>query len=100
MREVREYDQRLSALMHGAEVAFGNLEAPLTARGVRAEKAATYRAHPDRIAEVQGFGFDVVTLANNHMLDNGQEGLTDTRRGLPSVRPVDSAWRDRVHRHL
>ena len=78
MREVREYDHRLSALMHGAEVAFGNLEAPLTARGVRAEKAATHRAHPDRIAEVKAFGFDVVTLANNHMLDYGQEGLADT----------------------
>lgn len=78
MREVREYDQRLSALMHGAEVAFGNLEVPLTARGVRAEKAATHRAHPDRIAEVKAFGFDVVTLANNHMLDYGQEGLADT----------------------
>ena len=78
MREVREYDRRLSALMNGAEVAFGNLEAPLTARGVRAEKAATHRAHPDRITEVKGFGFDVVTLANNHMLDYGQEGLADT----------------------
>ena len=85
MREVREYDQRLSALMHGAEVTFGNLEAPLTARGVRAEKAATHRAHPDRIAEVKGFGFDVVTLANNHMLDYGQEGLADTLAVLKSA---------------
>ncbi len=64
--------------MRGAEVAFGNLEAPLTARGARAEKAATHRAHPDRVAEVKMFGFDVVTLANNHMLDYGPEGLADT----------------------
>jgi hypothetical protein len=85
MREVREYDQRLSALMRGAEVVFGNLEAPLTARGVRAEKAATHRAHPDRIAEVKAFGFDVVTLANNHMLDYGQEGLADTLEVLATA---------------
>lgn len=78
MRAVPEYDRRLHELMHSAEVAFGNLEAPLTARGVRAEKAATHRAHPDRVAEVKLFGFDVVTLANNHMLDFGQEGLADT----------------------
>ena len=90
MREVTDHDQRLLALMHGAEVAFGNLEAPLTARGARAEKAATHRAHPDRVAEVTGFGFDVVTLANNHMLDYGPDGLADTlavlaRAGVAAV---------------
>lgn len=78
MREVREYDRRLHELMHGAEVVFGNLEVPLTTRGARAEKAATHRAHPDRVAEVRAFGFDVVTLANNHMLDFGADGLADT----------------------
>ncbi|HUQ41914.1 MAG TPA: CapA family protein [Candidatus Limnocylindrales bacterium] len=78
MRAVTEFDERLAALLRGAEVAFGNLETPLTARGARAEKAATHRAHPDRIAEVKAFGFDVVTLANNHMLDYGQDGLADT----------------------
>jgi poly-gamma-glutamate synthesis protein (capsule biosynthesis protein) len=78
MREVREHDERLRALLHDAEVAFGNLEAPLTARGLRAEKAATHRAHPDRVRDVIAFGFDVVTLANNHMLDFGTDGLADT----------------------
>ena len=78
MREVTEHDARLRALLHGAEVTFGNLETPLTDRGARAEKASTHRAHPDRVADVKAFGFDVVTLANNHMLDYGQEGLEDT----------------------
>ena len=90
MREVPDHDPRLHGLMHSAEVAFGNLEVPLTARGARAEKASTHRAHPDRVAEVKAFGFDVVTLANNHMLDYGQEGLADTlevlsRAGVDAV---------------
>lgn len=82
MREVREYDRRLHDFMHRAEAVFGNLETPLSTRGVRAEKAATHRAHPDRVAEVRSFGFDVVTLANNHMLDFGQDGLADTLAAL------------------
>lgn len=78
MREVREQDPRLHQLMHRAEVVFGNLETPLTTRGARAEKAATHRAHPERVADVKELGFDVVTLANNHMLDFGTDGLADT----------------------
>ncbi len=90
MRAVAEHDERLKALLHGAEIAFGNLETPLTARGARAEKAATHRAHPDRVEDLKAFGFDVVTLANNHMLDYGQEGLEDTlgvleRAGVDAV---------------
>ena len=85
MREVREHDPRLHQFMHRAEVVFGNLETPLTSRGARAEKAATHRAHPDRVAEVKSFGFDVVTLANNHMLDFGAEGLADTIAALSAA---------------
>ena len=90
MREVREHDERLRSLLSDADVAFGNLETPLTARGARAEKAATHRAHPDRMSDVHAFGFDVVTLANNHMLDYGVQGLEDTldvvkRAGIVSV---------------
>lgn len=85
MREVTEHDERLRSLLRDAELAFGNLETPLTARGARAEKAATHRAHPDRIADVKAFGFDVVTLANNHMLDYGVQGLADTLEGVKSA---------------
>jgi hypothetical protein len=71
-------DPRLRELLGGAELAFGNLEVPLTTGGTPAEKAATHRAHPDRAADVRGLGFDVVTLANNHLLDFGVDGLRDT----------------------
>lgn len=86
LREVALHDERLRALMRDASVAFGNLETPLTTRGVRAEKAATHRAHPDRVADVRAFGFDVVTLANNHMLDYGTEGLDQTLEVLAAAK--------------
>jgi poly-gamma-glutamate capsule biosynthesis protein CapA/YwtB (metallophosphatase superfamily) len=72
------HDERLRRLLTEAQVSFCNLEVPLTMRGEPAEKAATHRAHPDRAGDVRDLGFDVVTLANNHLLDFGAEGLWDT----------------------
>ena len=59
-------------------MSFGNLEVPLTTSGIAAEKAATHRADPNRVTDLREMGVDVVTLANNHMLDYGVEGLRDT----------------------
>lgn len=82
MRPLSADDRRLRALLASADLAVGNLEAPLTTAGARADKAATQRAHPDRVAEVTVLGFDLMTLANNHMLDYGVEGMRDTRAAL------------------
>ncbi len=86
LREVTAFDERLRALLRDACVAFGNLETPLTTRGARAEKAATHRAHPDRVADVKALGFDVVTLANNHTLDYGADGLAETLEVLAAAK--------------
>lgn len=82
MRPLSADDTRLRALLASADLAVGNLEAPLTTAGARADKAATLRAHPDRVAEVATLGFDLVTLANNHLLDYGVDGMRDTRAAL------------------
>ena len=64
------------------DVRLCNLEGPLTARGREAE--GKLRVSPDRAARLRG-RFDVVSLANNHALDQGAAGLDDTRRALASV---------------
>jgi poly-gamma-glutamate synthesis protein (capsule biosynthesis protein) len=66
-----------------ADVAFLNLEAPLTRRGAPIRKAGkkagpNLRAAPACFDAVSGAGFDVVSLANNHMMDQGVEGLEDS----------------------
>jgi poly-gamma-glutamate capsule biosynthesis protein CapA/YwtB (metallophosphatase superfamily) len=75
-------DPRLHALLAGAEISFANLEIPLTLRGAPQEKAVVHRGHPDRAADLRALGIDVATLANNHMLDYGADGLSDTLAGL------------------
>jgi poly-gamma-glutamate synthesis protein (capsule biosynthesis protein) len=76
--------------LRAADIAFVNLEAPLTTRGLRAEKQNTLRADPSQVEDLLGSGVDIVSLANNHMLDYGIDGLADTlavleRAGIPQV---------------
>ncbi|WP_408637658.1 CapA family protein [Ornithinimicrobium sediminis] len=75
-------EPRLRELIRSADTAFANLEAPLTSRGVPAEKAATHRADPDCAQWLLDLGFTAVTLANNHALDYGPAGLEDTIQAL------------------
>lgn len=63
-------------------LAFGNLEIPLTARGAPADKPVAFRGDPAGAAALREMGFDVLSLANNHALDYGPEGLRDTMAGL------------------
>ena len=70
-----------------ADIAFGNLEGPLTERGEPApDKKYLFRSPPAKVAEaLKAAGFDVVSLANNHSLDYGSVGLADTIAALDKV---------------
>jgi poly-gamma-glutamate capsule biosynthesis protein CapA/YwtB (metallophosphatase superfamily) len=67
-------------LFKGSQVIFGNLEGPLTDRGTaETDKKFTFRSPPDKVsAALKNAGFTVVSLANNHMLDYGPDGLAQT----------------------
>ena len=70
--------EAVAPLLDGSDLRVGNLELPLTERGTQARKDYTFRAPPSVAEGLVGAGFDVLTLANNHMLDFGPEGLLDT----------------------
>ena len=67
-----------------ADVAFGNLEGPLTDRGESAtNKQFVFRSPPEKVAgALARAGIRVVSLANNHSMDYGTVGLSDTMRVL------------------
>ncbi|MFN8556247.1 MAG: CapA family protein [Dehalococcoidia bacterium] len=68
--------------MAGADLRFGNLELPLTERGTATNKDYVFRAPPSSAAGLAAAGFNIVSLANNHALDYGAEGLLDTMSAL------------------
>jgi poly-gamma-glutamate synthesis protein (capsule biosynthesis protein) len=63
-----------------ADIALGNLEGPLTTGGsIDVEKKYVFRSPPDKVAAALAkTGFDVFSLANNHTLDYGVQGMNDT----------------------
>lgn len=68
----------LAPLVQQADLAIGNLECVLTEGAEPANIAYFSRAHPDMAAGLAGAGFDLISLANNHALDYGPAGLTET----------------------
>ncbi|MDE2776142.1 MAG: CapA family protein [Chloroflexota bacterium] len=91
----------VSALLQSADIAFGNLETPVSERGTPIDKWINMRMPPALLSGVVDMGFDIVTLANNHMWDFGEVAFFDTLRhlseqGLPCVgagADLDAAWR-------
>jgi poly-gamma-glutamate capsule biosynthesis protein CapA/YwtB (metallophosphatase superfamily) len=66
-------------LLEAADIAAGNLETPITTRGTPAEdKQYVFRGSPEAISAIKDAGFDYLSLANNHTLDYGWQGLSDT----------------------
>lgn len=64
-----------------ADLAFANLESPLTTAPQLAD-GYDLRAPPEAVAALCAAGFDVVSLANNHALDAGAAGLAETMSTL------------------
>jgi poly-gamma-glutamate synthesis protein (capsule biosynthesis protein) len=71
-------------MLSETDIAFGNLEAPFTRTGTKFEKTFNFKVPPEHVSGLIGSGIDVVTLANNHMLDYGIEGLKNTLAILDS----------------
>lgn len=65
--------------MNNADIMMLNNEFAYSTRGVEEEdKSYTFRANPDRVGILGEMGVDIVSLANNHALDFGQDALIDT----------------------
>jgi poly-gamma-glutamate synthesis protein (capsule biosynthesis protein) len=74
-------DKNLARLIATADVAFANLEYPVTFKGVRyKDKEYTFRGDPESLSAIRKAGFDLLSLANNHIMDYGEKGLRDTIR--------------------
>ena len=77
----------LRRLTAGHDLLLGNLEGPITDHSVpiASDKDYVYKSRIQAAAALKNFGFDVINLANNHILDFGLPGLLDTQAALDSV---------------
>lgn len=78
----------LRRLVADADLAIVNLETAVTGAGTRAPKQHAFRAPAAGLYALAAAGVDVVSIANNHGMDFGLDGLDDT---LAAARAADLA---------
>lgn len=88
----REMFRPYRKLLEGADIAFGNLETPISTRGtptpgksqesLRNRTNFIFRAPPAAVEGLTWAGFDLVSVANNHAMDYGATALADTLKYL------------------
>lgn len=61
------------------DLCIAGLESPLTIKDKPIIKSGPHlKAHPECAKGIRAAGFNVLSLANNHIMDSGTEGLNDT----------------------
>jgi len=68
----------VSAVLRAADFTAVNLETAVTSRGTPQPKTYHFRTVPAAFTALRDAGVDLVTMANNHVLDYGRAGLADT----------------------
>ncbi len=70
-------------LLRSADIVFGQLETSFADSGVRAPQARhAVLARPDGATALAEAGFDVISMAGNHVLDWGSEAFAETRANI------------------
>jgi poly-gamma-glutamate synthesis protein (capsule biosynthesis protein) len=88
--------QKIAATLAAADLTFGNLECPVSDVGRDRYHLYSFRADPGAIEGLKHAGFDVMSVANNHIYDWGAPALLDTLRRLreAGIMPVGAGAND------
>jgi len=76
----------IAAVLRSADFAALNLETAVTSRGTPQPKTYHFRTMPAAFTALRDAGIDLVTMANNHVLDYGPAGLADTLAAARTAR--------------
>ena len=79
------FTREVDSVLHRAQVAVGNLECPATKTVAPKQKRFIFRGEPEWLQALRRHGFTHLNLANNHTVDQGREGLIDTRRNVAAA---------------
>jgi len=72
-------------VFRGADLRIINLETAVTCCDAPAPKGINYRCHPANLPCLTAAGIDCCVLANNHVLDWGEQGLVETLDALEAA---------------
>lgn len=71
--------QLIASTTQDADLTIGNLETPITSKGpYMVPYSLVFNSNPKYIERLRQAGFDILSSANNHSLDQGEKGLRET----------------------
>ena len=76
------FTQGIDSVFADADIVVGNLECPATKIQHPVQKRYIFRAEPEWLAVLKRHGITHLNLCNNHSIDQGREGLTDTWKNI------------------
>jgi poly-gamma-glutamate capsule biosynthesis protein CapA/YwtB (metallophosphatase superfamily) len=75
----------VAPLLRRSDIVFGNLEGPFAREAVKADRNFSYRVNPRLATALFRANVNVVTMANNHLMDCGGAGVLETLEALASA---------------
>ena len=76
------FSSGVDSIFRSAQVVVGNLECPATKIQSPVQKLYIFRGEPEWLEALKRHGITHLNLANNHSIDQGREGLLDTRQNI------------------
>ena len=76
------FTRQMDSLFRASQVVVGNLECPATSIKAPVQKRFIFRGEPEWLYALKKHGFTHLNLANNHSIDQGRKGLTDTKENI------------------
>lgn len=76
------FSASIDSLFRTCKLVVGNLECPATKIQQRVYKRFMFRAEPEWLQTLKKHGITHLNMANNHSIDQGREGLLDTKRNI------------------
>ena len=76
------FTEAIDSIFRTAQVVVANLECPATKIEAPVFKRFIFRAEPEWLPTLKAHGITHLNLANNHSIDQGREGLADTKQNI------------------
>ena len=79
------FSDGIDSVFRSAQFVVGNLECPATKIESPVFKQYIFRSEPEWLNTLRQHGITHLNLANNHSIDQGREGLLDTKRNIKAA---------------
>lgn len=80
------FSRGIDSLFKTCNVVVANLECPVTRIKAPVQKRFIFRGDPEMLPVLKRHGITHLNLCNNHSIDQGREGLMDTRKNIEKTK--------------